>query len=135
MSIDRESEARAEPDPGPAAVTRRDVLKAGAAAAVVGFTRARSPGAPSPDVSNSRVPAEHARAAEGVMATLAAYMKEAQSRPLPADAAEHTRLHVLDTFAAMISGSDLAPGQAAHRFIQEYSSPSQGATVVRAAAV
>ncbi|MGB7219129.1 MAG: MmgE/PrpD family protein [Vicinamibacterales bacterium] len=50
------------------------------------------------------------------MLTLSTYMAEAAGRQLPAEAIEHTKLHVLDTFAAMISGSQLPPGQAALRF-------------------
>jgi 2-methylcitrate dehydratase PrpD len=52
-----------------------------------------------------------------IMSALSAYMSEAASRALPADVIEHTKQHLLDTLAAMISGSDLAPGQAAQRYI------------------
>ncbi len=48
-----------------------------------------------------------------VLKALTGYMTDAQSRALPDEAAEHTKLHILDTMAAMISGADLAPGQAA----------------------
>src|SRR4029434_587205 len=43
-------------------------------------------------------------------------MPSATTRKLPDEVIEHTKQHVLDTFAAMISGSGLAPGQAALRF-------------------
>jgi 2-methylcitrate dehydratase PrpD len=43
-------------------------------------------------------------------------MAAAGSRPLPADILELTKQHLLDTFAAMISGSQLAPGKAALSF-------------------
>jgi 2-methylcitrate dehydratase PrpD len=52
-----------------------------------------------------------------VMTALSAYMSEAASRALPAEIAEHARQHLLDTLAAMISGSELPPGQAAQRYI------------------
>jgi 2-methylcitrate dehydratase PrpD len=52
-----------------------------------------------------------------IMSALSAYMSEAASRALPADVIEHAKLHLLDTLAAMISGSELAPGQAAQRYI------------------
>ena len=55
-----------------------------------------------------------------VMAALSAYMSEARDRALPADVVEKTKHHVLDTFAAMISGSELAPGHAAIRFARGY---------------
>lgn len=50
------------------------------------------------------------------MAALSAYMSEARSRALPAEAIEKAKHHILDTLAAMISGSELAPGQFAIRF-------------------
>jgi 2-methylcitrate dehydratase PrpD len=51
-----------------------------------------------------------------VMATLSAYMAAAATRSLPDEAIEHAKHHILDTFAAMISGSVLPPGTAALRF-------------------
>jgi 2-methylcitrate dehydratase PrpD len=48
-----------------------------------------------------------------IMSTLSAYMAAAKDRSLPADVAEKARHHILDTFAAMVSGSDLPPGRAA----------------------
>jgi hypothetical protein len=41
------------------------------------------------------------------MSALSAYMSEAAGRALPDDVIEHTKQHLLDTLAAMISGSDL----------------------------
>lgn len=55
-----------------------------------------------------------------VMAKLSAYMSEARTRALPGEAVEKAKHHILDTFAAMISGSDLPPGRAALRFVQGY---------------
>jgi 2-methylcitrate dehydratase PrpD len=52
-----------------------------------------------------------------VMQTLSDYMAAAGSRPLPDEAAEHAKHHLLDTLASMISGSELLPGQAAQRYI------------------
>ncbi len=46
-----------------------------------------------------------------VMARLSAYMSEAGGRALPGEVVEKTKHHILDTFAAMISGSELAPGK------------------------
>ena len=45
-----------------------------------------------------------------VMQTLSAYMSEASSKALPDEVTEKTKRHVLDTLAAMISGSALPPG-------------------------
>lgn len=54
------------------------------------------------------------------MTQLSAYMSEAQRRALPGDVIEKTKHHVLDTVAAMISGSELPPGRAAIQFARAY---------------
>jgi 2-methylcitrate dehydratase PrpD len=54
------------------------------------------------------------------MNTLSTYMSEASGRVLPADVIEKAKHHILDTFAAMISGSELPPGRAAIRFARAY---------------
>ena len=50
------------------------------------------------------------------MDELSRYMAAAGERPLPPEVIEHTKHHVLDTVAAMVSGTELLPGQAALRF-------------------
>ena len=73
-------------------------------------------------LSRLRALAETASPSPGkVMNTLAAYMGAARSRALPDEVTEHAKYHVLDTIAAMISGSELPPGQAAQRYIREHS--------------
>jgi 2-methylcitrate dehydratase PrpD len=47
------------------------------------------------------------------MTTLSGYMAAAKDRPLPPDVTEKAKHHILDTFAAMLSGSELPPGRAA----------------------
>src|SRR5499427_9465748 len=54
------------------------------------------------------------------MQTLSAYMGAAGSRPLPDEVAEHAKHHLIDTLAAMISGSELLPGQAAQRYVRAH---------------
>jgi 2-methylcitrate dehydratase PrpD len=54
------------------------------------------------------------------MQTLSDYMAAAGSRPLPDEATEHAKHHLLDTLAAIISGSELLPGQAAQRYIRAH---------------
>jgi hypothetical protein len=73
-------------------VTRRRVLQSGAAMAALpaGLAAGRAPVGP-------------------VMAALSSYMGAARERALPDEVAEKTKHHVLDTFAAMISGAQLAP--------------------------
>jgi 2-methylcitrate dehydratase PrpD len=63
-----------------------------------------------------------------VMAALSAYMGEAGTRPLPADVAEQAKHHLVDTLAAMISGSQLPPGRAAERHVAAHGGKG-GATV------
>ena len=58
-------------------------------------------------------PALRAESVSPVMTALSAYMAAAKDRALPADVVEKARHHILDTFAAMISGSQLPPGLAA----------------------
>jgi 2-methylcitrate dehydratase PrpD len=54
-----------------------------------------------------------AQAISPVMMTLSGYMAGAKDQPLPPDVVEKAKHHVLDTFAAMLSGSQLPPGHAA----------------------
>ena len=64
------------------------------------------------------------RAAETVspvMQRLSEYMAAARDRSLPDDAIEKTKHHTLDTLAAMISGSRLAPGKLAIAFARAHS--------------
>jgi 2-methylcitrate dehydratase PrpD len=55
-----------------------------------------------------------------VMARLASYMSEASRRALPDEIVRETKFHVLDTLAAMVSGTELPPGEAALRFARAY---------------
>src|SRR5215467_1588986 len=55
-----------------------------------------------------------------ITSTLATYMSEASTRKLPDEVVEKTKHVVLDTFAAMISGSDLPPGRFAIKFARAY---------------
>jgi hypothetical protein len=66
----------------------------------------------------SLLPAARSRAQPigPVMNTLSGYMAAARERPLPDEAIEHAKHHVLDTVAAMVSGTELLPGHAALRF-------------------
>src|SRR3984957_2565863 len=55
-----------------------------------------------------------------VMRKLSAYMAQAPERALPDKAAREAKYHILDTLAAMISGSELPPGQHALAFARAY---------------
>jgi 2-methylcitrate dehydratase PrpD len=85
-------------------MTRRELMRTAAlAAAGAAIPRVRIAGQTSP-----------------VMETLSAYMSGAARQTLPATVIEHAKHHILDTFAAMISGADLPPGKAALKFAGLY---------------
>jgi len=54
------------------------------------------------------------------MHRLSTYMSEASGHALPDEVTEKTKQHILDTLAAMISGSELTPGRAALQFAGAY---------------
>jgi 2-methylcitrate dehydratase PrpD len=64
-----------------------------------------------------------------IMAKLSAYMSEAGGHGLPDEVVEKAKHHILDTFAAMISGSDLSPARAALLFARGYTT-DKTATIV-----
>jgi len=47
---------------------------------------------------------------------LSTYMSEAKDRELPEEVVEKTKQHILDTIAAMVSGSELPPGHQALKY-------------------
>jgi 2-methylcitrate dehydratase PrpD len=63
---------------------------------------------------------ETASGISSVMTTLSEYISAASRRALPADVVDHTKHHILDTIAAMVSGSELPPGKAAFAFARMY---------------
>src|SRR5947209_3423689 len=67
------------------------------------------------------------------MTALSAYMSAAGTRALPAEAAEHTKHHLLDTLASMISGSELPPGDVAQHYIRTHA--GKGAATVAGSAL
>jgi 2-methylcitrate dehydratase PrpD len=97
------------------ALTRRSLLQwAGLAAAVAAFPSPAT-GALSPGLQSAP-----AKSTASVMNSLSTYMSEAAAHELPAEVTEKTKHHILDTLAAMISGSNLLPGQRALEFAREY---------------
>ena len=63
---------------------------------------------------------EPAKGIGPIMQQLSTYMGAAGTRALPEDVTEKAKEHILDTFAAMISGSGLPPGRAAIEFARSY---------------
>src|SRR6516164_3467681 len=64
-----------------------------------------------------------------VINPLSAYMGEASRLPLPREVVEKTKHHILDTLAAMISGSKLPPGERALEFARAHSSNGDSTVV------
>jgi 2-methylcitrate dehydratase PrpD len=96
-------------------VTRRGLFKLGGLSAALaslppGFAKA----------SGFHSPEETPQGISPVMQQLSAYMGAASSRALPDEVVEKAKQHILDTFAAMISGSGLPPGRAALDFARSY---------------
>jgi 2-methylcitrate dehydratase PrpD len=56
-----------------------------------------------------------------IMSRLSGYMSQAGQRDLPEEVLELTKQHILDTFAAMVSGAELAPGRFAINFARAHS--------------
>src|SRR6266852_1779921 len=100
-----ESDAHGKAASGEATVTRRGVLQGGGAIAAAALPAGRAKGA---------------QPVGPVMAALGTYLGNAYDRALPDDVVEKMKHHVLDTFAAMVSGSELIPGRAAIRFARGY---------------
>src|SRR5258706_14589740 len=53
-----------------------------------------------------------------LMEELSSYVAGALKRKLPAEVAERAKIHLVDTFAAMISGSALLPGTRAAAYVK-----------------
>src|SRR5438477_364386 len=70
--------------------------------------------------------AETTGKASPVTATLAAYIAGALRKPLPPEVVEKTKHHVLDTLAAMVSGSRLLPGRKATEYVKARGGVSGG---------
>jgi 2-methylcitrate dehydratase PrpD len=73
------------------------------------------------------------RAAQDVspaMAKLSTYMAAARETELPEKVVHDAKFHILDTVAAMISGSELPPGRDAIEFARAYGGGQKVATVV-----
>ena len=63
------------------------------------------------------------------MRELSAYMAAAPALALPAEVAEKARHHVLDTVAAMVSGSRLAPGRIAIAYVRRMGGTREASVV------
>jgi len=71
-----------------------------------------------PTVARSVKAQQHLLSSETEL--LSEYMSQAANAKLPKNVEEQTKFHLLDTYAAIISGSQLLPGKAAISYIQKY---------------
>src|SRR5689334_22388922 len=88
-----------------------------------------------PMAARAQVPGRRSAQATGggpQMSALSTYMANARGRALPEEVVEQAKLHLLDTLAAMISGSELPPGQAALRYIREHAGKGESTVVASA---
>jgi len=97
-------------------ITRRRMLESGA-----GLVAAAA--LPPPSTAAAQAARETNAGTPDLTGRVARYMANARQQPLPPEVLRETRHRVLDTVAAIVSGSRLKPGEMAIRFIE-----SQGGT-------
>ncbi|PYS37961.1 MAG: MmgE/PrpD family protein [Acidobacteria bacterium] len=93
-------------------LSRRDLLKSTGAFALIG--------AALPAAAGAGFSQRETRVVPEVMSALSTYMSQAATRELPREVTEKTKHIILDTLAAMISGSELPPGKFAIQFARGY---------------
>lgn len=104
-----------------AGLTRRGVLqRAGLAVAAAAFPGVSEAAAAQRAEATYNPPAGPDQPIGEVMTTLSTYMSKARDQALPPQALEQAKWHILDTIAAMVSGSELPAGRAATTFAQAY---------------
>src|ERR1700741_4865962 len=89
-------------------------------------------------VANQSPMKSHRQEVSDVPAALSAYVARAIRKPLPRGVAARARLHLVDTFAAMISGSRLLPGKQGIAYVRSLGGKPEagviGSRIVTAAA-
>jgi 2-methylcitrate dehydratase PrpD len=108
---------------GSAAISRRQIIR------LAGLSSALTLSPKFAKAAEFLVSDETPNKVSEIMQQLSAYMAAAATRALPEEVSEKAKQHILDTFAAMISGSGLVPGRAALEFARAYGG-KQVATVV-----
>lgn len=118
------------------ALTRRRVLQGpplAVAGAALPALAVSTPAAASAADPNMPDPGEKTAADYPVgerMRRLSGYIAGARSRPLPAEVVERAKWNVLDTLAAIVSGSQLVPGRGALKYVHAYAGGRPVATVI-----
>src|ERR1700722_8456213 len=99
---------------------RRTLINAGGAALLSNVLPIDIASAQTAESGDAPSPAERSSdrgAVSPTTAQLAAYISGALDRELPEAVVAATKLHVLDTIAAMVSGRRLRPGEIAARYV------------------
>ncbi len=106
--------------------TRRWLINAGGAAIMSGVVPAvNAPAAAAPAAGG----AAGMPAISPAAAAIADYVSGALDRELPAEVVAATKLHVLDTLAAIVSGSRLRPGELAARYVDSLGGKPQAMVI------
>jgi 2-methylcitrate dehydratase PrpD len=108
--------------------TRRWLINAGGAAILSGALPTTAASAQTVAVPPAAAEATEAPVS-ATTAALADHVAKALDRDLPADVVAHTKLHVLDTFAAMVSGSRLKAGSLAARYVDSLGGKPQAMVI------
>lgn len=103
----------------PPSLLRRRLLQSAAALPALSLLPIRPAGA---ETEAASIPAD-------VTAQLARYVVAARGNPLPDTVVVACKNHILDTFAAMVSGSRMQPGLLATRYVRELGGEPQAAVV------
>ena len=113
--------------------TRRWLINAGGAAILSGaIPAAHAQTAPAAGAPAAVAPTDTAGDSTSISpatATLADYVAKTLDRELPAEVMVRTKLHVLDTLAAMVSGSRLKPGNLAARYVDSLGGKPQAMVI------
>ena len=109
--------------------TRRWLINAGGAAILSGAIPATSASAQTVAPTGAVPTAEPAPAVSAATAAFADHVAKALDRELAPEVAAGTKLHVLDTLAAIVSGSRLKPGSLAARYVQSLGGTPQAIVI------
>jgi 2-methylcitrate dehydratase PrpD len=99
--------------PEDSSLDRRNFLKMAAAGAA-----ARAVSVPAANARHHEPRQAAARPGADLMADVSAYISRGAEAELPKEVIEKAKHHILDTLAAMVSGSNLKPGKLAIKYIQ-----------------
>jgi 2-methylcitrate dehydratase PrpD len=113
----------------PPCPSRRRLLGSAGTLAALGLLPAYGMAARSRPGSGGSVDPASPRTATDITGELARYMSSARERKLPEMVVAECKLHILDTFAAMISGARLEPGVLAANYVRGLGGTAQASVV------